>query len=424
MAVQIIMPKAGMSMEEGTLIRWLINTGDAVKKGEPVMEIETDKVTMEVEADADGFLLGKLYHDGDVVPVTMAVGYIGEKGENMPQAETTKAAPPEAAETQQAGQQAPPVTFTNTDTGDVRATPHAKKIAAERGIDLKDAAPSGKSGEVRGRDVESFARITPLARAIAESAGIDAAHIQGSGYAGKILRSDVEAATMHSAAPERRKQPGMRRAIADKMIQAHKLIPPVTQTMKIDVSALLESREKLNRNGGTRYTINDFILKATAVALTRHPGMMASIEGDVVTTYHSVHLGMAVALDDGLIVPVIRDAQELTLSGISARARDLAECAKKGALNPDETRGSTFTVTNMGMFGIETFTPIINTPEAAILGIGCVDDELTLDGGQVKSRKVMRISVTFDHRIMDGAGPARFMLTLRQLLENPLEMFV
>lgn len=319
----------------------------------------------------------------------------------------------------------------------VPATPYARFLARERGIDLERAARSGMHGEVRARDVLALAsekpaaaNATPLARRMAENHGIDLRTIVGSGFGGKIGKRDVEAAQAAAAAPavpavingSRTKLGGMRRVVAERMAKAHAEIPPVTQVSRVNVTALMEARSRLNAAGGVKYSFNDFILKAVAKALVLHPEMLVSLDGTEIVRHENVHLGMAVALETGLIVPVIANAETLSLSRLSAIARDLAERARSGKLAPDEYKGNTFTVTNLGMFDIESFTPIINQPDAAILGVCSAYDELALEGGGVVAHKIMRLCLTYDHRLVDGAAAARFQQTVKRLLENPLEI--
>jgi len=324
----------------------------------------------------------------------------------------------------------------------IPSTPYARLVAKERGMDLAQAVPTGLWGAVRARDVlrlveqgAAAARLTPLARRMAAEYGLDTAALTGSGYAGKITKLDVLAAkdrpqdsvVQAEAAAQgvrREKLRGMRKVVAQRMLRSHTEIPPVTQTMKADVTALMEARERLNKaaQDGRKYSVNDFVLAAVAKALARHRNMLVSLEGDEIVHKESVNLGMAVSVENGLLVPVIVDADRLTLAELSDIARELATRARNGKLSPDEYKGGAFSVTNLGMFGIESFTPIINQPEAAILGVCAVQEELALRNGAVCVRKVMRTSLTFDHRLLDGAGAARFQQEVTRLLENPIEI--
>ncbi|MCL2494009.1 MAG: 2-oxo acid dehydrogenase subunit E2 [Clostridiales bacterium] len=459
MATEIIMPKAGMAMEKGTIVRWLKEIGDPIESGEAIMEIETDKITMETEADAAGVLLAKFYDDGAVVPVTTIIGYIGKPDEKVPDAHSAV----------QAADSAVPVTAGDAgDAGDagaagdagtagavsaagvamsvgesqmasgpaehsdrIRATPYAKTLAAQKNIDIASVPGSGAGGVIKACDVERAVKATPLAARVAADLGIDLATVEGTGFGGKVTRSDLPAASpVVSASPAASdlKAPlaGIRKTVARRMLQSHLEIPPVTQTMKAYVDDLLPLRDKINKNREQRITINDMIVMACAKAVMKFPQIRTEIDtqaGQLITRSQA-NIGVAVSLEQGLIVPVLRDADKLSLSDISSGMKDLAGRARSGNLRPDEYSGSTFTVSNMGALGIQEFTPIINQPNAAIMGVGCINDELALADGQVVSRKYLMLSLTFDHRIIDGADAAVFQGYVKNLLENPLDMLV
>ena len=460
MATEIIMPKAGMAMEEGIITRWLKDVGDRVESGEAVMEIETDKTAMEVEVYTDGVLLAKLYDEGAVVPVTVVVGYIGEPGEKIPDAPAADMV------------RAP-----------VPATPFAKTIAIQKGIDIATVTGSGAGGIVKARDVEKVhdaekargiekvrdgekvhdaekaVKSTPLAKRIAKDRDVDLATVSGTGYDGKVTSSDVltaapgvQVASGAQVAPGTPGAPGapaapgaiygtvsspdaieniapisgMRAVIGRRMLQSHLEIPPVTQNMKTYVDELISIRTKINENREQKITINDFIIKACAKAVSEFPQIRTQIDLDAkqLITQGQVNIGVAVALERGLIVPVIFDADKMQLSEISTRMKDLSARAKSGKLRSDEYNNSTFTISNMGSLGIHDFTPIINQPNAIILGVGCINDELALINGEVIQKKYMMLSLTFDHRIIDGAQSAIFQSRVKQLLENPLDMLI
>lgn len=401
MAFTIKMPQLGLTMTEGIVGKWLKKVGDPVAVGEPVMEIETDKLSTEVASEAEGVLLAIVASDGDEVPVQGVLGYIGQPGEAVPGAEVPASAQP--------------------------AEPAAPAIRAAAPV----AAPAAVASDGR-------VKASPLAKKTAAAMGVSLTRLSGTGPGGRILQRDVLAAP---AAPSslpapadgtavtarREKLKGMRKTVGERMLASHSQIPPVTQNMKIDVTALLEFRATLNagREKEGRFSLNDLILKATAKALSRHKEMLVSLDGGEVVYNEDVHIGMAVALDEGLIVPTIRNADQLGLEALSAKARDLASRAREGRLGMDEYSGSTFSVSNLGMFAIETFTPIINQPNAAILGVCAVDSELDMDGeGKLFKKRVMRISLTYDHRLMDGAIAARFQAALRDLLQNPMNVLL
>ncbi len=391
MAQEILMPQLGLTMEEGTVTQWLKQEGQAVKAGEALLEITTDKLVSEVTSDIDGVLLKIIAQEGEDIPVKGLLGLVGQPGE---QTAAAPAAPIPA--------QAPP------------SAPVPEK-------------PPVSAPALQGRRI----RISPLARKTAARLGVDYTGITGTGTSGRIIQKDILA--QHQAAPKAQpvqapavpekseKLSSMRRTVAQRMLQSHTEIPSVTQVTKVDVTALMALRAQLLAQTGKKYSVNDLVLKAAAKALRSHPELLVSWAGDKVIRHDRVNLGMAVSLDAGLIVPVIPDADKLGLDALSAAAKDLALRARENKLTPGQYQGSTFTVSNMGMYAVESFTPIINQPNAAILGVCAIQDELQLEeDGRVAKHQVMRLCLTFDHRLLDGTDAAKFALTLRDLLQSPL----
>ncbi len=422
MAFEVIMPKNGMDMKEGVLVNWLKNVGDRVEKDEPLIEIETDKITMEEPSAYSGVLLAQLVPAGTTVPVLETIGYIGEPGEKIPEAASAPSAAP-AAKTETSAQAA--AVAPKLSGEGIAATPYAKKLASDNGIALSEVPPSGKHGEVVGADVEKVAA-TPLAKRIAADKGIHLAAVSGTGIGGKITKEDVLRVGITEAIGDDTvlRMTGMRKAVARNMAEAS-LVPTVTESAEADVTKLLELRASLNETREEKLSINDLVLKAVAKALSKNKSLLVSMgEGDTIVQHHHVNLGMAVALDEGLIVPVIVDADQLGLEALAQKAKDLAARARSGKLQQSEYTGSTFSVSNVGMYGITSFTPIINLPNAAILGVCGIKDELVLKNGQVAVAKKMGLSLTFDHRLVDGVPPAQFLVTLRKLLENPVEVIL
>ena len=410
MAFEILMPQLGLTMEEGTVTQWLKQEGDPVKAGEAVLEITTDKLTNEVTSEHDGVLLKIVAQEGEDIPVKGLLGYIGQAGEQVGDA----AAPAPAAAPAQAS--AAP------------ATPAAAPAAAPSGVRI---------------------RISPYARKLAAGMGVDYSHLTGSGPSGRIVAKDIlAAAEAQKAAPAAPaaapaapapkkgglelmdgdtvvKLSGMRKVVAERMLQSHTEIPPVTQNTKVDVTALMQFRKSLAETAGKKFSVNDLILKATAKVLRQHPEILVSYDNGQIIQRAHVNLGMAVALDAGLIVPVIRDADKMGLEELAAKAKDLATRAKGNQLTTDEYKGSTFSVSNLGMFGIETFTPIVNQPDAGILGVCAIQDELVMDDeGSISKHQIMRLSFTFDHRLIDGAVAAKFIMDLRDLLQSPMNILL
>jgi pyruvate dehydrogenase E2 component (dihydrolipoamide acetyltransferase) len=449
MANSIIMPKTGMAMEEGIIIEWRVKKGDKVAKGDVVALIETDKSTMELESDYDGVILAILGAAGETVPVTKVIAWVGQSGETIPVDSGPKAASPAVASVTVASATAasasPAGTGTNTgiapqlNGGKIRATPAARALAQEKGIDLASLAPGGKSGEIRRADVEgaSGSNATPLARRMAAGEGISLAGIRGSGQGGKIFSADLGAtvsrrgysAGLPISEDTRVALTNIQRITGKRMSESRRTIPEVTAHIRADVSRMLEIRSEVNAvvgNSGakTKITINDFVLSAVVKVLLDHPRVNSVLEGDELIYKGSINLGMATATERGLVVPVIHNAQNYSLTGLSQRAAELAGKAREGKLGPDEMSGGTFTVSNIGMYGISSFTPIINPPEAAILGVCAIEDELTLDGEKVVNRKKMGLSLAFDHRIVDGAESSLFLKEIKDILEAPLLILV
>ncbi len=441
MATSVIMPKAGMAMETGTIIRWFKNVGDPVEAGEPLLEIQTDKVAMEVEAEVSGYLIAVLRKPGEEVSVTEQIGFIGAEDESAPTealAPTSAPAPTNATATTEA----PPWLLTAT-PGRVPSTPAARRRAEELGVRLESVAATGLEGEIRLRDVEALvesrspAGVSPLARRISEQEGLDPSSLNGTGPGGRILRQDVTrshshvptkawlasagAASTGAAGPDATRTPltGVRKTIAQRMVQSHLSIPQFTLDTQANVTSLLALRSRISKEAGPKISVNDFIMKATAAALSNAPYMLRSIEAEEIVQHHIVNLGMAVAMETGLIVPVIRNANRLTLSALARQSADIVRRAREGKLTLDEMTGGTFTVSNLGMYGITSFTPLINPPEGAILGVNAARTEVYLHSGQPKERQLMTLSLSVDYRVIDGAQGALFLQNLVALLEEP-----
>ena len=416
MAFEVLMPQLGLTMEEGTVSQWVKHEGDAVKTGDVLLEITTDKLTNEVTSEHDGVLLKIVAQEGEDVPVKGLLCYVGQPGEAVGGAPAAVPAAVPAAAPAPAAAAAPAAAPVAAAAGGarVRISPLARKTAAKLGVDVTKLAGTGPSGRIRQQDVLAAASAPQAAAAPAPApaAAPVAKPVSKTGF--ELMEGDTVT-----------KLAGMRKVVAQRMLQSHTEIPPVTQNTKVDVTELMKFRKMLMAETGNKYSVNDLILKATAKCLRQHPEVLVSLDGDQVIQRAHVNLGMAVALDAGLIVPVIRDADRLGLDALSAAAKDLASRAKNNKLTPDEYKGSTFSVSNLGMFGIETFTPIVNQPDAAILGVCAVQDELVMDDeGNISKHQVMRLSFTYDHRLIDGAVAAKFVMALRDLLEKPMSIIL
>lgn len=430
---EIFMPKAGMDMKEGTLIRWLKDVGDAVEKDEPIMEIETDKITMEAEAPATGILLAKLIEDGTTVPVLQTIGYIGKQGEKIPDVSVTAEAEAVAktdATAKSVEVAAPALPVLN---GAVAATPYAKKVAAERGIDLTAVTPSGPAGEVRASDVltvqSGIVNATSLAKKYAEVNGIDISTVSGTGYDGKIRKSDVLAVSAPNTVQReitRIPLTPIRKAIARNMFNSLHSMAQTSDSVEIDVTELMALRQRLLAHKdelGTKITINDLLSYAAVKMLKSHPLANASFADTEILCYPDVNLSMAVATDYGLTSPVVHGADRMSLVELSQAMRDLVIRARERKLTADDQQGGTFTLTNMGIFPVDNFNPILPAPQSCIIGFGRCVEKPAVYQGQICIRTMMVLSVTYDHRVFDGSEVGSIMKTMKEYLETP-ELFL
>ena len=420
MAFEVLMPQLGLTMEEGTVSQWIKHEGDEVKTGDVIVEITTDKLTNEVASEHDGVMLKIVAQEGEDIPVKGLLAYIGQPGEAIPGGDASAAAPAApAVEAAPAAAPAAPAPVAAANGARIRISPLARKTAAKMGVDYTGIAGTGPSGRIVVKDILAAAEAqknapapvaapaaapAPAAKPAAPKAGLD------------LMEGDTVV-----------KLSGMRKVVAERMLASHTEIPPVTQNIKVDVTELMKFRKTLLAMTGKKYSVNDLVLKALAVCLRSHPEILVSFDEanhQIIQRAH-VNIGMAVALDSGLITPVIRDADKMGLDTLAATAKDLATRAKENKLKPEEYKGNTITVSNLGMFGIETFTPIINQPDSVIVGVCAIEDELALDDeGKVVKKQVMRLSVTLDHRTLDGAVVAKFQMDLRDLLQNPMSILL
>ncbi len=408
----IIMPKMGDAMEEGTLVRWLKQEGDTVNEGEPIAEIATDKATVEIEAPASGVLRGIRVAENAVVPVNTPLAYILQEGESLPaEGDGKTAAPAPASEAPAAAPAvaaAPPPAPAATD-GEARvlASPLARKIASEHGVDLRQVQGTGPKGRIVERDVLAYleSRKATPAPAVAAPQPVPAPAV--------------------AAAPARAETLSrLRQITAQRTTEAHQTIPHFYLTMEIDMEAAVALRQQLNQlDDNLRVSVNDLIVKACAVALEQHPIVNASYQNGQIVHPEGIHIGVAVAVEQGLLVAVLKHCEGKSLRRIAQESQTLIQKAREGKLLPDEMTGNTFTVSNLGMFGIEQFTAIINPPASAILAVGATKRApVVQEDGSIVARQRMRVTLSCDHRVLDGAVGAQFLQTLKQVLENPLWM--
>jgi len=438
MATKVFMEALSPTMEEGKLVKWLKNEGDAVKSGDPLGEVETDKAIMELVARGDGVLRKRLINEGDSVAVGTLVGVIAGKDENIDGVLAGAAAPAGAPAPQPEKPDVPaPAVEAQRSTGPSRGTPVPPPQPAAPPPPPAPPARPAPAPAVQQPAAAGAVRSSPLARRLASERGLDLGTLQGSGPNGRIIKRDVEnapaaggarAATASSAPAISREGDfqdvplnNIRKVIARRLGESIGPIPTFYLTVELDLTRVMEMRAAMAELGDEfKVSVNDVLLKAIAVALSQHPEVNAHWLGESIRYFNRVHLGMAVATDDGLIVPVIWDADRKGMAQISREAKELAKRARERKLKPEEFTGSTFSVSNLGMFGIDQFTAIINPPEAGILAIGTGEDKLIVVDGEPVVRKRIRVTMSCDHRVIDGAVGAKFLQTLRRLVENPL----
>ncbi|MHB1302198.1 MAG: pyruvate dehydrogenase complex dihydrolipoamide acetyltransferase [Acidiphilium sp.] len=427
MATNVLMPALSPTMTEGTLSKWLKKEGEAVKSGDVIAEIETDKATMEVEAVDEGILGKILVAEGtEGVAVNAPIAILVDKGEKVPSEAPSAAAPKPGKQVEETAE----------------ATPAPKPVA--------------KSEATKPVEVKHDERIvaSPLARRMAQQAGLDLASLKGSGPDGRIVKADVEAARgqkraaeapASKAAPAPMPSPKaadiaaphdaiphttMRKVIAKRMVESTQAIPVFYLSIDVELDALLKLRADLNAQapkdgpGAFKLSVNDLVIKAVAVALRRHPEVNASFTEDAMIRYRDVDISVAVAIPDGLITPIIRQADRKGLAAISNEMKELSARAKEGKLKPEEFQGGTFSISNLGMYGMSHFTAIINPPQSAILAIGAGDKRAVVRDGQLAVATVMTVTMSCDHRVMDGATGAEFVATFKKIVESPLSLML
>ncbi|MGI2327116.1 2-oxo acid dehydrogenase subunit E2 [Planococcus sp. YIM B11945] len=439
MAKEIFMPKLSSTMQVGTLLQWFKKEGDPVAVGDPLFEIMTDKINIEVEAYEEGILLKQYYQEDDEVPINHVVGYIGEPNEQVPATapgeagtgKIEKEVPPQLTESIQVEPSANPA------PEKPRATPAARRAAREKEIPLAEVAGTGPKGRIQQYDVQAFitskaSSATPLAKKVAEAKGVDLQDVEGTGARGKIYREDVEKAQKRTAEPaiagKRVKMEGIRKVVAERMLRSKTTAPHVTLISDIDMLAVVDMRKQLlspvEDQTGYRISYTEIIVKAAAATLKRHLNMNVSLEGNEIVYHDEINIGLAVAAENGLFVPVIKNADQKGLASITAACKEAGKAARANKLKPDQMAGGTFTVSNLGMYAIDAFTPVINQPESAILGIGRIIEKPVGVGGSIELRPMMAVSLSFDHRVIDGAPAAAFLTDFKKVLEHPFELLM
>ncbi|HWN12070.1 MAG TPA: pyruvate dehydrogenase complex dihydrolipoamide acetyltransferase [Pyrinomonadaceae bacterium] len=457
MATKVIMPKLSPTMEEGQLSRWLKKEGDKVSMGEPLAEIDTDKATMEMQALGNGVLRKILIHDGESAPLGQLIAVIGEPDEDI----SALLSEVGSAESSKAASQAKPAEKPSSSPGEEKETSDSPEAPAKsKAADTAKIEPSPKSepaasattqssspggnGTQRGRLI-----VSPLAARMAAESGIDLRSITGSGPGGRIIKRDVEELVAGKAAPAAaatadvgqrtvmqqspvepsayRDVPAseMRRTIAKRLVTSLGPIPHFFLTTEIAMDRAAEMRSSVNAlDPELKISVNDIIIKVAASALRQHPQVNASFQDKMVRYYEHADIGVAVAIEDGLITPIVRSADQKSLGQIASEVRDLAGRARNRKLRPEEFLGATFSISNLGMFGIDEFTAVINPPEGAILAVGAMAPKPVVRDNEIVIRQMMRVTMSCDHRVIDGATGAKFLQTFKKILENPLFLVV
>jgi pyruvate dehydrogenase E2 component (dihydrolipoamide acetyltransferase) len=421
----VLMPRLSDTMTEGVIAEWHKNIGDTVKKGEVIADIETDKATMELESYKNGTLLYIGAQKGEKIAVNELLCIIGETGKvdvdkivaaakgqgtrDTGQEQKQEVATKQPAATSEQ-QQATNQQSSTSENGRIKASPLAKKLAAEKGIDISKVHGTGDGGRITKEDIESY-----------KESGVES---QKSGMKQPEAAKYIPAAPVGEESFEEFPVSQMRKIIAKRLVESKFTAPHFYLTMSIDMDKAVDSRVKLNETSPVKISFNDIVLKACAVALKQHPAVNSSWLGDKIRRNHHIHIGVAVAVEEGLLVPVIRFADTKSLSQIAAEVKESAQKAKDKKLQPKDWEGNTFTISNLGMFGIEEFTAIINPPDACILAIGGISQVPVVKDGQIKIGNIMKVTMSCDHRVVDGATGAAFLQTLKGLLEEPLKMLI
>lgn len=447
MAIKVIMPKQGLQMTEGTIINWLVKENGQVIKGEPLFDMETDKLTITIDAPASGTLLKIVRGEGETVPITETIAIIGESGENYTtlldgsQTEvdslpvellTAKEISDSPTEEVPSGEMSHEKESVEQTSGRIFITPRAKTLAQIENIDIKKITGSGPDDLIIEKDVLAHAKTkvkaTPLAKRVAACSDINLEEIKGTGIRGKITKTDVLSAARRLAETGSKSDARqetllpfspMRRVIAERMTKSLQTAAQATHRVRVDMTEPANLREAFKAEG-KKISYNDIVALAVCRALLEYPVMNSEIRDDSIILKHYVNLGIAVALDDGLIVPVIRNAHLLGIEEIGDSARFLAEKAKNKQLRPEDYTGGSFTISNLGMYGLDSFTAVLNPPESGILAVGKIAETPVVNARrEVEIRLTAELTLTYDHRVVDGAPAARFLMCVKQYLEQP-----
>jgi len=418
MAEKIIMPKQGLQMTEGTIMKWIVKEGEAVTEGSPLFEIETDKLTITIDASVSGTLLKIVHGEGAVVPITETIAIVGEPGEDYSSLLPAKKEPEVKEEKTPVAMASVPSEVSmpeirqNTDGGKVLITPRAKTLADEKGITYENIAGSGLNGEIIEKDIIALASVktTPLARKLGVPAGTT-----GTGWKGKITSRDIKAETMEDTIVP---ISGMRKAIADNMMHSMHSMAQASHKISVDMSEAAKMREAFKKQD-RKISYNDILIFIISQALLEFPNVNAISDEKNIYQKHYVNMGVAVAVDNGLLVPTLRNAHNMSLDEIHANCAEKAALAKEGKLTRADYSDGTFTITNLGMYGLDEFVAVINPPQVGIMAIGAIKDTPVAENGNVAIKPMLTLTLSYDHRVIDGAPAAAFMKRVKEMIENP-----
>jgi pyruvate dehydrogenase E2 component (dihydrolipoamide acetyltransferase) len=456
MAEYFTLPMLGQTMEEGTITKWLKGEGDYVRRGDIIAEVMTDKANLEVDATFEGYLRKILVAEGETVPVNAPIAIVsktpdedisplltpGARTEPQPSAAQVKTTDTVRGEPTRAELLSVPTAAATEER--LFISPRARRLAQEKGVPLHALAGrgTGPQGRILERDVESVwqemmstrPRVTPLAEKVAAEAGVNVAAVAGTGVGGRVTKEDVLRATAPPtttappAGAQVLKLSGLRKLVAENVVKGFFSAPPVTLVVEVDMTECVRLREQLlpevEKAYGVRLTYTDLLVKAVARALREFPMMNATLQEDQIFLHPEINIGVAVAVEDGLLVPVVKNADRKTLGEISRELRELAERARAGKSTPDDLSGGTFTMTNLGAYDVELFNPVLVPGQTGILGVGRIAEKPAIREGQVVARHLMNLCLTFDHRVLDGAPAARFLQRVKQLLESPMLLLI
>lgn len=443
MAQKIEMPKLSDTMEEGVIAKWNVKEGDSVSSGDVIAEVETDKATMEVEVFDDGVILKILAKEGEAIPLGGVMAIVGEEGEDISglldgadsDKDDSKSESKSEDKSKSKGEEKDDSKSDDKKEAESDSDSFDPILGDMNGSNGKSKADKSEKSDSESDD--SRIKVSPLAKKMAEEKGIDLENVKGTGPDGRIVKKDIEGykpsekstksvpvATFDSEESEDVKISQMRKAIARRLSESKFTNPHFYETIDINMEQAMSARSKMNEISDVKISFNDIVVKACAVALRRHPAVNSSWMDDVIRKHGDVNVAVAVAIDDGLMTPVIRHTDKKNLRQIGTETRELAGLARDRKLQPEQMEGSTFTISNLGMFGIEEFTAIINPPNACILAVGAIRNVPIVKDGEVVPGHMMKVTLSSDHRIVDGAKAAEFLTTVRQLLENPLSMLL